>query len=1136
MVNEMDDQAARLAALNPASSFIVQAPAGSGKTELLIRRYLSLLATVERPEEIVAITFTRKAASEMRARVIDALQSVGNDDNDVGSDVTAELASTVLERDAQQGWGLRDNPRRMQIQTIDALSARLTRMLPLLSRFGVQPEILEDARELYREAARQTVKMLEVKRWQPSLSRLLAHIDNDVSRLEELLAMMLGRRDQWLRHIHSGANRDSLEKAIRNVTIAELTSLSALIPTDLATELMALASFAAGNVALEDPGSSLCVLTGKDALPAPKPEMVNHWRALGDLLLTNSGGWRRAVDKRIGFPAVSAGRDAEEKASFNNMKQRYTALVQAFTEIEGLLASLSGAQKLPPPDYSDRQWKVLEALFEVLQLAAANLWLGFGNHGRIDFQGVSGAALEALGGLDEPSNLALALDYRILHILVDEFQDTSVTQYELLARLTRGWGPDDGHSLFLVGDPMQSIYRFREAEVGLFLRTRKAQRLGDVPLIPLTLTRNFRSRPGLVRWVNGAFAAIFPENPDLTTGAVDFAASAAVREPLDTANVTVHPLLTSGAETKAVLRQIAATQKSHAGDSIAVLVRNRLHLATLVSGLHRRGIRYKAVEIETLGERAAVQDLMALTRALLHPADRIAWLSVLRAPWCGLALTDLDVLSAADRVDEMVIWDSMWDLERCAGLSQTGLDRMLNVRAVFATAFAERRRLPLARWVEGVWLALGGPATVEDPEDLDNARSFFEQLRQRDTGGDLHDITGLEAWLAELYAAPDLGAGDDLQIMTLHKAKGLQFDHVIIPGLGRSRAGDDRRLLAWLERAGNDGVDELLIAPIMEVGGERDPTFDFITSLERQRINYEEARLLYVGATRARESLHLFGEAKIRETVNKETVSAVSSSLLAILWPAVSNVFERALAARTLNEAEGENGSPITGIRRLPANWLVPEPPGPLPWKQGLPVPDAPGEAPEFLWASPTIRHVGTVVHLLLQRIAEQSLSEWDAGAFSGAEVETKQHLAALGVTLNDISSALELVRTAVEKTLSDERGRWLLDDIHEEARSEYRLSGVDQGKLVNVRIDRSFVDADGRRWIIDYKTSAHTGGDRDGFLDNERERYQGQLERYARIVSALDPRPIHCGLYFPLLGGWRAWQPALIIPRIDEH
>ena len=122
--------------------------------------------------------------------------------------------------------------------------------------------------------------------------------------------------------------------------------------------------------------------------------------------------------------------------------------------------------------------------------AVAQLKLVFQSRNQVDFTEIAQGALRALGDLEAPTDLALALDYRIRHLLIDEFQDTSISQYELIEKLTAGWEPGDGRSMLAVGDPMQSIYRFREAEVGLFLRARAAG-IGNIALQPVTLSRQF---------------------------------------------------------------------------------------------------------------------------------------------------------------------------------------------------------------------------------------------------------------------------------------------------------------------------------------------------------------------------------------------------------------------------------------------------------------------------------------------------------------------------------------------------------------------------------------------------------------------------------------------------------------------
>ncbi len=197
-MDNIADSKQRNAALNPERSFIVRAPAGSGKTELLIRRYLRLLSGVEYPEEIIAITFTRKAAAEMRGRIISALDLArnlarrGETPEDDYQRETFSLATEVLKRDETQQWHLQDNPGRLRIQTIDALCSTITRQMPMLSQLGAQPETLDDASELYLQAAERTIMALESgESWSEAVSELLQHLDNDLPILKQLLAVML---------------------------------------------------------------------------------------------------------------------------------------------------------------------------------------------------------------------------------------------------------------------------------------------------------------------------------------------------------------------------------------------------------------------------------------------------------------------------------------------------------------------------------------------------------------------------------------------------------------------------------------------------------------------------------------------------------------------------------------------------------------------------------------------------------------------------------------------------------------------------------------------------------------------------------------------------------------------------------
>lgn len=1133
--NPIADAAARERALTPDRSFIVQAPAGSGKTELLTQRYLRLLACVDHPEEIVAITFTRKAANEMRNRVLEALEKAkGPRPEKPNEAVTWQLARAALARDEAMSWNVIASPERLRVSTIDSFCAALTRQMPMLSRLGAPPAIVEDAEVLYREAARELIARLESdEKVSPVIERLLQHLDNDLPKVEGLIAGMLARRDQWMRHLSGGERpqREKLQAALVHVIEDALETLHSAIPTDEVPELLTLARFAAENLRAAGAESDILACLDMTELPGTTAADLAKWRGLGSLLVApSSSSWRKTVTTKNGFPAPGEAPNATEKARFKGAKDKFKTLVDRLSAYPGLVELLAGLPGLPPPRYEDSQWEVVEALYQLLPLAVAELWVIFQNRGEVDFTQVSWSALQALGTRDEPTDLALTLDYRIRHVLVDEFQDTSLSQYELLDLLTSGWTPGDGRTLFVVGDPMQSIYRFRQAEVGLFLRAWH-QGIGNVQLEPLNLTVNFRSQAGIVNWVNQTFERAFPKVEDLAAGAVTYS-SAVAHHPTRTASaVTPHPMV--GRDDEQEAEQVVALVKQALADpsqeTIAILVRARGHLFEIAPRLRREGLRFCAVEIEKLGHRSIVQDLLALTRALAHPGDRLSWLVMLRAPWCGLTLADLEVLAGDDQ--KAVIWELMQDAWRITRLSEDGQARLGRVRTVMEDCFAHLRRRPLRRLVEGAWIALGGPACAADPTDLADALAYLDLLEQLEKGADLAELDVLSERVEELFALPDVEATPRLQLMTIHKAKGLQFHTVIVPGLGRLPKHGEPPLLAWAERPNPRTREiDLLLAPIRESGKDPEPIFNFLMQYDGTKGHYEDGRVLYVAATRAIDRLHLLGHANVSEKNGAREISPPSrSSLLYHLWDTVRPEFDKALsgvAAGTNNNTPADvtvNPSPVL-LSRLPLDWRLPAIPASVAWDQAEAAIEAVEVLPrvEFEWAREIIRHVGTVVHWVLQHIGRDGLENWNADRARKLRPTLARRLVEEGVPPAQLEAAVTRAEAALIRTLSDGRGRWILDQKHTDAHGEYALSGVVNGEFVSVILDRTFVDDDGVRWIIDYKASSHEGGGLDEFLDREQERYAAQLERYALLMGKMDARPIRLGLYFPLLGGWR--------------
>jgi len=1116
------DARERREALDIGRSFIVQAPAGSGKTELLTQRFLRLLASVEHPEEISAITFTRKAAAEMRNRVLKALDSAtAPKPEEPHRRQTWSLARAALEQDARQDWQLIHNPNRLRIQTFDSLSHTLARQMPLLSELGAPPATTDSPEAHYREAARATLRMLEDPSLGPDVEALLVHLDNRRQQLEDLLCSMLARRDQWLVHAVSSPDADQINAALEDAVTDHLLRLHESCPPDWLHHLIAMATHAVGNLAVDTGGQVPAGLEDwhdRDTAPDPVWKELPAWLALAQLLLTKGGGLRKSWNADIGFPAPSEkGISAETRAQRTTAKQAMKELCLQLGERPAAVALWAGLRLLPHSGLDPQQRSVLTSLFRVLVHATAELRLVFQDSGEVDFAEIQMRARRALGTPEDPTDLALALDYRLRHLLVDEFQDTSSSQFQLLETLTAGWQDGDGRTLFAVGDPMQSIYRFREAEVGLYLAARD-RGIGDLRLQALTLSVNFRSTRGIVDWVNRGFREIFPDRGDPGRGAVSYSPARAFDDSDDPAAVRVHPFagLDAQAEADTVTALVQQALTETETGLIAVLARARSHLRDIALALGGADIPFQAVDIDPLAQRPAVRDLHALTRALLHPADRLSWLVVLRAPWLGLGMQDL--LLITERSPGCVL-ARLRDRDLVRTLSEDGRRRVERLLRIIDGQLPARGRRPLRQWVETIWLNLGGAATA-GARGTSDAEAYLALLDRHEQHAGLLDFTRLEDALQKLYASPEGGVEVRVRLMTIHKSKGLEFDTVILPGLGRRPASDGGALMYWLERTGSDGHPQLLMAPIRAARQDDEAISNYLRELNRDKDRLETARLLYVAATRARRRLMLLGHLGF----NARGIAArpPGGSLLERLWPVVEKDFAQLVAPNETGTTE--TTTLLRQLDRLPADWR----PGlvqPLTGQTPQVKPAVFSPRIEFAWAGDTARHIGTLVHRHLERFAREGISDWSQQRLSELGPALRLGLQNLGVAAAELDRATGKTLQALQRTLADERGRWILAD-HAKARCEWALTLHDEETRHYV-IDRTFVDQEGVRWIIDYKTGEHLDADRETFLDQEQERYREQLENYGRILRLMEDRPIRLALYFPLFPDWRSWDYA---------
>lgn len=1177
------DRAAREQALDITRSWIVEAPAGSGKTGLLIQRYLKLLADeqVTQPEQVLAITFTEKATEEIRERVVSQLMAArgpGLSKNPFDR-MTRTLAEAVLRRDAAMGWALLDRPKRLNVRTIDSVCAEIARTLPVLSGAGGIKKPVPQPMPLYHEAAQRTLMQLggADRALSAALELVLLHRDGNLTNVERLIAEMLQWRDQWGGLIPlqgeelSDAYLDSvvrprLERTLERVVSNGLAELTSILPSDFLIELSALASSLAEAAPHKVDISPIAVCRVKDA-PGTSADELDHWRALIHLLVKKDGEWRKRFSKGdLRFETTKAD------------VQRLTQLIDQVNHRDDFLEVLQKVVSLPPARYSDKQWPVIKALFRVLSRSLAELQLVFAERGECDFAELSLLARTALRSGSGVDALEAAQGMRYRHLLVDEMQDTSTSQYELIELLTQGWH-GGGQTVFLVGDPKQSIYLFRQARVERFVETMQTGHIGELPLGVLQLTANFRSQSRLVESFNEYFSVLFPaEATAAHPEEVAFVEASAIRgSSLHGSRVEWHAeALPPGLQgdllrsertrlAKAEARKIRAIIEEWRARplpvdrtkpwTIAVLVRNRNHLVRIIAAFKNdtsgARIPFRAVDIETLGERPEVLDLFALTRALLHPADRVAWLAMLHAPWCGLGLADLHTLAGGD--ESRFRERSMEELiaERGELLSQESRRRLTRLREVMHAAMRQRSRIGIAQWVERTWRSLGGDAYLT-ATGMTNARRFLELLDELEQESDGLDVHALKQRLEKLFAEPEADA-DAVDLMTIHRSKGLEWDVVIVPGLERGPATDKAPLLRWSELP-TDGEDSAhgLLAPIAATGEDSGDLSSWLRKLQSSREAAERKRLFYVACTRAKEELHLFASPETSSRTGDPRPRP--ASLLNAAWPAaqrhfiaqatssvlampaadeVSNAFVGAMAA------ESEPVAAPT-LERLPLSFDARSR-----FKRLLHLPHREDTASERF--APFIRPdgsfearaLGNTVHafmeLLARRIGEgthpvvllaEVAATWDRriGAVLRGE----------GLPSSTIQRLQPLVRTALENTLHDRDGLWILA-AHEEAASEFGLTATEEG-LRSVRLDRVFrageePGAAGQSclWIIDYKTASHSLTGVERFLEGERRKYGPQMETYARMMQATSSRgELRLALYCPLLPRLVWWRPLI--------
>ncbi|MCE5336947.1 MAG: UvrD-helicase domain-containing protein [Desulfobacteraceae bacterium] len=846
------DAAKRARALDPAASFHLEAPAGSGKTFLLTARFLRLLQLAGHPEQILALTFTNKAAAEMRERVRTYLNRAKKG-AEAGSEADAELlflaagalgAHRKFEELLLAGEILR-------IQTFHSFCYSVAAQAPLEA--GITPgSTLMDEREqevFLLETVEAVLAEIAARKEGDAVRRALMnrllYLNNNWLLLSEEIADLVRRRES-LPDLVRVMNRDRAEgyiaEQVRALAEKELLSLRADFSTSsigngwegFVGELEARGASAADELPREVPGADW--------------ESLEGWICVARVLLTQSGTVRKQPGPKAGF--------------FSGFgKTRWGEALQNLPEETA--ERLHRVRALPTPDAPVRDpetlWDLILLLHAVLEAYDARSRAGRA----LDFSALETAALRLFNSAT-PSDLQLVMDQQIRHILVDEFQDTNREQWELLRKLCEGWSEGDGRTLLLVGDPKQSIYGFRKAEVGLFMDAREGLPLpggGRVALEPLVLDTNFRSQPHLIEWCNGLFGATVMASHAPEYDEVPFspAVPSPTTEVLPGSDAPELALFLEWPDRESARRREAAwlaervarwADGAEKGSSAAILLFSRTHLSLYLEALQERNTPVQVKEGLKLSERPEVRYLHQLCRGIVLPHDDLAWAAQLRSPWLML---DFDRIHRISR-ESPELW-----VEKIRAFAEHD-EQTARFRDRLAAAWQRIGHEPLADVVEAAWLDLGGAEIIAaraGGRGINCCRRFLSMLREAEEGEPASTLMRFEHLLENAYEPVDPdSATSSVTLSTVHGAKGLEFDTVFLPFLDWNPAGGKKGQLPpyMLERP--PGSAEPLLAPRPDrLMGAEDPLYNWLRKLRSRRQLGEAKRLFYVALTRARRAV-----------------------------------------------------------------------------------------------------------------------------------------------------------------------------------------------------------------------------------------------------------------------------------------
>ncbi|MGH9383625.1 MAG: UvrD-helicase domain-containing protein [Vicinamibacterales bacterium] len=869
---ETPDQRARRVAVDPLRNVALEASAGTGKTRVLVDRYVRLLEVGVAPRNILAITFTRKAAAEMRQRVL----------------------ATLRERHCEGSlpaprWReIRDAFSDITISTIDAFCLSLLREFPLEA--GVEPGFdLADETETPRLTEASLDRALRAGRGlaanDPDVALVFAELGE--LRLRHGLSALLERRlVAWsaLNRFVRGRETDvatacgHLLTALR-AGFASIRASAGLVRSATTQEGSATTG-ARAFVATGPNVSGFQLLAGdiEDLIAEPGPgpaRLRSTLDRLSEHLLTQDGEPR----KRLRYKRA----DFRSEADFERHK----------TIVFGLGPHVVAAANRFRHDLNLVLARGIRRLFGI---ALDEYRQTLHQHTLLDFPDLLERTLRLLAQMEEFSRSRYRLEARYEHVLVDEFQDTSRAQWQLVRELVRAWAAGEGAthgpippSIFVVGDRKQSIYSFRDAEVAVLEAAGRYIEALRPDSARAAITHSYRSVRELLSFVNDVGAGIDkqPDRPDAFRYGEADAFPLEARTTVDSDAIAVAIADTDEAQAEIVAEEIASllidgvtvrdrqtgVRRAIAPGDIGVLFRTREGHKLFEAALARRGVPFYVYKGLGFFDADEVKDVLALIAYLADPGSNLRAAAFMRSRIVGLSDEALKIL-APKLADALIVHDGIRDSGFGTGalpmsleprapspiqLPPDDLQRLTMVREALREWIPLADHMPAADLIDRVLsssayaVECGGPGMAQARENLKKVRGVVRRIQNRGYA----TLARIADVFAELVAGGDesnaiIDAADAVNMMTVHAAKGLEFPVVFVVNLGKG-SGGGRDAIRVVPSPFVDDDHEDGGTPMVAVGDE---TSDADRDADAKE--YEESkRLLYVALTRARDRLYL---------------------------------------------------------------------------------------------------------------------------------------------------------------------------------------------------------------------------------------------------------------------------------------